>query len=184
MGAPSSWYESKSARKATPPHCHPKRRWTLLDLFLVLMLPGAGDELQGIKKGVLELADLIAVNKADGDGVGPARVALGELKAALSPQEKTAIEKRPTENFAAYELFLKARELRHNNSNSLSSLQKQEPLLQSAVTLDPKFAWRGPISPGSTPTLTSAISITSSRERKRPRRPWKLRSNSRRKSPR
>ena len=55
----------------------------MVDLFLVLMLPGAGDELQGIKKGVLELADLIAVNKADGDGVGPARVALGELKAAL-----------------------------------------------------------------------------------------------------
>ncbi|MCA9630713.1 MAG: methylmalonyl Co-A mutase-associated GTPase MeaB, partial [Myxococcales bacterium] len=38
----------------------------MVDFFLVLMLPGAGDELQGIKKGVLELADLIAVNKADG----------------------------------------------------------------------------------------------------------------------
>lgn len=42
----------------------------MTDFFLVLMLPGAGDELQGIKKGVLELADLIAVNKAD---VDPAR---------------------------------------------------------------------------------------------------------------
>ena len=39
----------------------------MVDFFLVLMLPGAGDELQGIKKGVLELADLVAVNKADGD---------------------------------------------------------------------------------------------------------------------
>ncbi len=39
----------------------------MVDLFLVLMLPGAGDELQGIKKGIIELADLIAVNKADGD---------------------------------------------------------------------------------------------------------------------
>ena len=38
----------------------------MVDLFLVLMLPGAGDELQGIKKGVLELADLVAVTKADG----------------------------------------------------------------------------------------------------------------------
>lgn len=55
----------------------------MVDCFLVLMLPGSGDELQGIKKGVLELADLIAVNKADGDGAGPARVALGDLKAAL-----------------------------------------------------------------------------------------------------
>jgi len=55
----------------------------MVDCFLVLMLPGAGDELQGIKKGVLELADLIAVNKSDGEGAGLARVALGELKAAL-----------------------------------------------------------------------------------------------------
>ncbi|WP_191061342.1 methylmalonyl Co-A mutase-associated GTPase MeaB [Geminicoccus harenae] len=39
----------------------------MVDLFLVLMLPGAGDELQGIKKGLIELADLIAVNKADGE---------------------------------------------------------------------------------------------------------------------
>ena len=37
------------------------------DFFLVLMLPGAGDELQGIKKGVLEIADMIAINKADSD---------------------------------------------------------------------------------------------------------------------
>lgn len=41
----------------------------MVDFFLVLMLPGAGDELQGIKRGVLEIADMIAVNKADGDNV-------------------------------------------------------------------------------------------------------------------
>ena len=39
----------------------------MVDIFLILMLPGAGDELQGIKKGVLELADMIAVNKTDGE---------------------------------------------------------------------------------------------------------------------
>jgi LAO/AO transport system kinase len=55
----------------------------MVDFFLVLMLPGSGDELQGIKKGILELADLIAVNKADGDGADRARLALGDLKAAL-----------------------------------------------------------------------------------------------------
>ena len=55
----------------------------MVDFFLVLMLPGAGDELQGIKKGVLELADVIAVNKADGDGASKARLALADLKAAL-----------------------------------------------------------------------------------------------------
>ena len=54
----------------------------LTDFFLVLMLPGAGDELQGIKKGILELADLIAVNKADDAGV-KAKAAAAEYKAAL-----------------------------------------------------------------------------------------------------
>lgn len=55
----------------------------MTDLFLVLMLPGAGDELQGIKKGILELADIIAVNKADGDGLARARAAAAEYRAAL-----------------------------------------------------------------------------------------------------
>jgi LAO/AO transport system kinase len=55
----------------------------MTDFFLVLMLPGAGDELQGIKKGVLELADLIAVNKADGDGRKRALAAAAEYRAAL-----------------------------------------------------------------------------------------------------
>ena len=55
----------------------------LTDTFLVLMLPGAGDELQGIKKGVLELADIVAVNKADGDNLARAKAAAGEYRAAL-----------------------------------------------------------------------------------------------------
>ncbi len=55
----------------------------MVDFFLVLALPGSGDELQGIKKGVIELADAIAVNKADGDGAARAQAALGDLKAAL-----------------------------------------------------------------------------------------------------
>jgi LAO/AO transport system kinase len=55
----------------------------MTDVFVVLMLPGAGDELQGIKKGVLEIADIIAVNKADGDGEARARDAAGDYRAAL-----------------------------------------------------------------------------------------------------
>ena len=55
----------------------------MVDFFLVLALPRAGDELQGIKKGVLELADAIGVNKCDGDNAPRARVALGDMKAAL-----------------------------------------------------------------------------------------------------
>ena len=53
------------------------------DFFLALMLPGAGDELQGIKKGVVELADMIAINKADGDNIKRAKSAAAEYRAAM-----------------------------------------------------------------------------------------------------
>jgi LAO/AO transport system kinase len=55
----------------------------MTDFFLVLMLPGAGDELQGIKRGLLEVADLIAVNKADGENAIAARRACAEYAAAV-----------------------------------------------------------------------------------------------------
>jgi LAO/AO transport system kinase len=55
----------------------------MTDFFLVLMLPGAGDELQGLKKGVVELADMIAINKADGDNIVRAKAAAAEYRAAL-----------------------------------------------------------------------------------------------------
>src|SRR5271168_3234466 len=63
----------------------------MTDFFLVLALPGAGDELQALKKGVVELADMIAVNKADGDNLPRARLAAAEYGAALhilSPRSK------------------------------------------------------------------------------------------------
>jgi LAO/AO transport system kinase len=56
---------------------------SMVDTFLVLMLAGAGDELQGIKKGVLEIADAIAVNKADGDNVLKAEQARKAYEYAL-----------------------------------------------------------------------------------------------------
>ncbi len=55
----------------------------MVDFFLVLMQPGAGDELQGIKKGVLEIADMIAINKADGDNIKRANQTAAEYKAAF-----------------------------------------------------------------------------------------------------
>jgi LAO/AO transport system kinase len=55
----------------------------MTDFFLVLALPGAGDELQALKKGVVELANMIAVNKADGDNLARARVSAAEYAAAL-----------------------------------------------------------------------------------------------------
>ncbi len=63
----------------------------MTDTFLVLMLPGAGDELQGLKKGVVEIADLIAVNKADGDNVTRARRAAAEYRAALQILVPTSV---------------------------------------------------------------------------------------------
>ncbi len=55
----------------------------MVDFFLLLSLAGAGDELQGIKRGVMELADLVVVNKADGDNVNAAERARGEAQNAL-----------------------------------------------------------------------------------------------------
>ena len=56
---------------------------SMVDFFLVLMIAGAGDELQGIKKGILELADAVAVNKADGDNVERAEFARKQYETAL-----------------------------------------------------------------------------------------------------
>ncbi len=57
---------------------------SMVDFFLLLMLAGAGDELQGIKKGILELADAIAINKADGDNIERTREAKNEYESALN----------------------------------------------------------------------------------------------------
>ncbi|MBS0243039.1 MAG: methylmalonyl Co-A mutase-associated GTPase MeaB [Proteobacteria bacterium] len=56
----------------------------MVDFFLVLLLSGGGDDLQGIKKGIIELADMIAINKADGDNRGPATKAAAEYQGALN----------------------------------------------------------------------------------------------------
>jgi len=56
---------------------------SMTDFFLLLMLTGAGDDLQGIKRGVLEMTDMIAVNKADGDNAGKALMAKSEIENAI-----------------------------------------------------------------------------------------------------
>ncbi|TPE44666.1 methylmalonyl Co-A mutase-associated GTPase MeaB [Pontibacter mangrovi] len=55
----------------------------MVDFFLLLMLAGAGDELQGIKRGIMEMADAIAITKADGENVGKAKAARAEYQSAL-----------------------------------------------------------------------------------------------------
>ena len=64
----------------------------MVDFFLVLLLAGGGDDLQGIKKGIIEIADMIAINKADGDNIVRADRAAAEYRAALqilTPQSAT-----------------------------------------------------------------------------------------------
>ena len=56
---------------------------SMVDFFLLLLISGAGDELQGIKKGVIELADLIVINKADGDNLQRANAAKAEYNRVL-----------------------------------------------------------------------------------------------------
>ena len=56
---------------------------SMTDFFLLLLLPGGGDELQGIKRGIVEMADLIAVNKADGERLALAKQSMQEYRNAL-----------------------------------------------------------------------------------------------------
>jgi len=56
---------------------------SMVDFFLLLMLSGAGDELQGIKKGIMEMADALVITKADGDNVRKSKIAAREYKNAM-----------------------------------------------------------------------------------------------------
>ncbi len=92
----------------------------MTDFFLVLMLPGAGDELQGIKKGVLELADMIAVNKSEGEGRARAVAAAGEYRAALHIMQPASANWSPPvvlisglENIGLDDMWAKVVEHRH-----------------------------------------------------------------------
>lgn len=68
----------------------------MVDLFVLLVSPGGGDELQGIKRGIMELADLIVVTKADGDLLASARVAQADHKRALQLLRRPHPELAPT----------------------------------------------------------------------------------------
>ena len=56
---------------------------SMVDFFLLIQLAGAGDELQGIKRGIMEMADAITINKADGTNVERAKLAQAEYRNAL-----------------------------------------------------------------------------------------------------
>jgi len=69
---------------------------SMVDFFLLLKLAGAGDELQGIKRGIIEMADAIAINKADGDNVKKAKLAKVEFNRALHLYPTKSSQWQPT----------------------------------------------------------------------------------------
>lgn len=71
---------------------------SMTDFFLLLKLAGAGDELQGIKRGIMEMADAIVINKADGENVKAAKLAQAEFNRALHlyPEKKVDGPQRPS----------------------------------------------------------------------------------------
>jgi len=76
----------------------------MTDLFLLLLLPGGGDDLQGIKRGIMELADIVLVNKADGELQTAARHSAADYRSALSLiQSRTRGWKVPVETCSAAE---------------------------------------------------------------------------------
>lgn len=68
---------------------------SMVDFFLLIQIAGAGDELQGIKRGIMEMADGIVINKADGDNVGPAQLAQAQYRSALHLFPPTASGWKP-----------------------------------------------------------------------------------------
>jgi LAO/AO transport system kinase len=77
---------------------------SMVDFFLLLKIAGAGDELQGIKRGIMEMADTIVINKADGDNVSKAKLAKTEFNRALHlfPAKNSGWNPKVT-NCSAYE---------------------------------------------------------------------------------
>ena len=109
---------------------------SMTDFFLLLMLAGAGDELQGIKRGIMEMADTILITKADGENVKKANLARAEYKNALHlfptksnewiPRVETvsATEKRGIEK--AWEIITSFDELVISNGAKLQHREAQQ----------------------------------------------------------
>ena len=65
---------------------------SMVDLFMLLQISGAGDELQGIKRGIMEMADLMVITKADGENIHKAELAQTQFQGALSAVARTGLE--------------------------------------------------------------------------------------------
>ena len=98
------------------------------------LIRAATDEHAWAKSYSRDLTDIFAIQAELAQSIA------GALQAAISPQEKNLLERRPTENLAAYDLFLKSNEASRLGGITAASNRKTESLLESAVSLDPKFA--------------------------------------------
>ncbi len=97
----------------------------LVDFFLLLMLAGAGDELQGIKRGIMEMADALVINKADGDNLKAAERAATEYRNALhlfparaggwTPKVTTCSALQQTNMDAVWQIVANHQQLMHDN---------------------------------------------------------------------
>jgi len=70
-------------------------------MFVLLLAPGGGDDLQGIKRGIMELADLVVINKADGDLLPKARLAAADYRMALQLMRPRHAEWKPQVQLAS-----------------------------------------------------------------------------------
>lgn len=111
---------------------------TMVDFFLLLMLAGAGDELQGIKRGIMEMADAIVINKADGDNITAAQRARLEYQNALhlfpmppsgwNPRVETCSSLMPQGIDCIWEMILEYQ--RHTTDNGYFSGRRNDQDLQ------------------------------------------------------
>ncbi|WP_425395649.1 methylmalonyl Co-A mutase-associated GTPase MeaB [Aeoliella sp.] len=102
----------------------------MTDCFLALMMPGSGDELQGIKRGLLELVDVIAVNKADGANRQPAEVAARQLERILhalssQPDESPAVLTCSALEHKSIDEVWNAIEQRHEKAKKLGLVEQR-----------------------------------------------------------
>jgi LAO/AO transport system kinase len=107
----------------------------MVDFFLLLMLAGAGDELQGIKKGIMEMADAVVINKADGDNLKAAKRAKVDYQNALhlfplgesnwSPQVLTCSSVEGTGLQEIWQMILKYKEQTQHSSYFLANRKRQ-----------------------------------------------------------
>ncbi len=111
---------------------------SMVDFFLLLMLAGAGDELQGIKRGIMEMADLLIINKADGNNIGKANLAKAEYASALQLFPLSRSGWRPTAMTASALNSIGIKEI-YNTINEYVSLTKKNNFFEQNRNEQSKF---------------------------------------------